>query len=204
MSIDCKKRLTDGLVGLAAADRRLHVAWSHAPKRQCHAASVKVRSSANRGGKWSPRRTITDRRSYGWPELDARGKNVVATVQSPTGGVIVARSAKNGRNWRDRLLRAPKGHSFSAADVTLLPEKKALITYVDERIRKSRLVRTQVVSRRSPDAGGSWKSPKTLTSAAERLRMASNIAANGKNVAVVIQSGPLDGSPRNIYVSRLR
>jgi hypothetical protein len=203
MSIDCKKRITDGLVGMAAAGRRLHVAWSHAPRKACQAAAIKVRSSANRGRSWSPRRSITNKRNYGWPELDARGRTVLATVQSPTGGVIVARSGRNGRNWNDRMIRAPKGHSYSAADVVLLPGSTALMTYVDERIRKQRLVSTTVVSRRSPDDGRRWKGLKAVAPGAKRLRMAPNVTANGKRAAIVVQSGPLDGSPRNIYVSRL-
>lgn len=203
LSIDCRKRISDGLVGMAAAGRWLHVAWSHAPRRSCHADAVKVRSSSNRGKGWSPRRTITRKRNYGWPELDARGKTVMATVQSPTGGVIVARSGRNGRNWRDSMIRAPKGHSFSAADVTLLSKNKALMTYVDERIRKSKLVGTKVVSRRSADDGRRFKALKTVAPSAKRLRMAPNIAATGKRATIVVQSGPLDGSPRNIYASRL-
>ena len=204
LSIDCRKTLTDGLVGLAANDRSLHVAWSHAPKRSCYARAIKVRTSLDRGGSWSPRRTITERRSYGWPELDARGKTVVATVQSPNGGVIVSRSGKNGRNWRDRLLKPAKGHSLSAADVMLLPDGKALMTYVNERIRKHRLVSTKVVSRRSPDDGRSWKEPKVVVPGASVLRMAPNIAAIGKRATIVLQSGQLDGSPRNNYAARLR
>jgi len=204
LSIDCKAKLTDGLVGLAVVDKSVHVAWSHASRRKCLASAIKIRTSLDRGASWSPRRTVTDRRSYGWPELDARGKTVVATVQSPSGGVIVARSGKNGRNWRDRLLKAPAGHSYSAADVTLLPEGKALITYVDERIKKNRLTSTKVVSRRSPDDGASYKTPKVVVPTTQLLRMAANIAANGKRATIVLQSGQLDGSPRNILVTRLR
>jgi hypothetical protein len=204
LSIDCKARVTDGLVGLAAAGKSVHVAWSHAPKRHCLASSIRVRTSLDRGVSWSPRRSVTRRRSYGWPELDARGKTVLATVQSPSGGVIVSRSGKNGRNWRDRLLKAPDGHSYSAADVTLLPEKKALITYVDERIKKNRLTSTKIVSRRSPDDGASFKTPKVVAPAAKLLRMAPNIAANDKEATIIFQSGQLDGSPRNILATRLR
>jgi len=204
LSIDCKAKLTDGLVGLAVVDKNVHVAWSHASRRKCLASAIKIRTSLDRGATWSPRRTVTERRSYGWPELDARGKTVLATVQSPSGGVIVARSGKNGRNWRDRLLKAPDGHSYSAADVALLPEGKALITYVDERIKKNRLTSTKVVSRRSPDDGASYKTPKVVVPTAQLLRMAANIAANGKRATIVLQSGQLDGSPRNILVTRLR
>ena len=204
LSIDCKKRLTDGLVGLAINDRSVHVAWSHATKQQCLAPAIKVRTSLDRGATWSPRRTITERRSYGWPELDARGKTVVATVQSPTGGVIVSRSGKNGRNWNDRLLKPAKGHSLSAADVELLPDKKALITYVNERIKNNRLVSTKVVSRRSPDDGRNWRDPNVVVASAQMLRMAPNIAANSGKATIVLQSGQMDGTPRNIFATRLR
>ena len=204
LSIDCKRKVTDGLVGLAAVDRTLHVAWSHASKRACISSAIKSRTSIDRGGSWNKTRILTDRRSYGWPELDARNRSVIATVQSPSGGVIVARSLQNGRKWRDRLLKPARGHSFSAADVSLLPAGKALITYVDERIKNNKLVSTKVLSRRSPDDGASWKSPKGVAKAARRLRMAPNIDAVGKSPVIVLQSGPLDGFPRNIFVSRLR
>lgn len=204
LSIDCGKRLTDGLVGLAINGRSVHVAWSHAPTRQCLAKAIKVRTSLDRGTNWSPRRTITDRRSYGWPELDARGKTVLATVQSPTGGVIVARSALNGRNWDDRLLKPARGHSLSAADVTLLADRKALISYVDERIKNRRLISTKVVSRRSTDDGRTWRKPTTVAPREPLLRMAPNVAADGSTPTIVLQSGQLDGSPRNIFATRLR
>ena len=204
LSIDCKRRLTDGLVALAAADKVLHLAWSHAPSRSCLASSIKMRTSRDRGKDWSKTRTVTKRRSYGWPELDARDRTVVATVQAPNGGLIVARSGKAGRGWRTRMLKAPKGYGFSAADIVLLPEKKAMISYVVERIRKNRLVNTKVVSRRSPDDGRSWVAAKTVAGREKRLRMAPNLANNQKKVTLVVQSGSLDGSPRNVFASRLR
>ncbi len=204
LSIDCQKRLTDGLVGLAINDRAVHVAWSHAPTRQCLAKGIKVRSSLDRGKSWGSRRTITKRLNYGWPELDSRGKTVVATVQSPTGGVIVARSGRNGKAWRDRLLKPAKGHSLSAADITLLPNKKAFMTYIDERIKNRRLISTMVVSRFSPDDGRSWNRPRTVAKRQSLLRMAPNVAANGKSLTIAVQSGQLDGTPRNIFTTRLR
>ena len=204
LSIDCQKRLTDGLVGLAINERAVHVAWSHAPTRQCLAQGIKARSSLDRGKSWGSRRNVTDRLNYGWPELDSRGKTVVATVQSPDGGVIVARSGRNGKAWRDRTLKPAKGHSLSAADVTLLPNKKALLTYVDERIKNRRLISTMVVSRFSPDDGRSWNRPRTVAKREALLRMAPNVAANGKNVTIAVQSGQFDGTPRNIFATRLR
>lgn len=204
LSIDCRKRVTDGLVGLAINDRSIHVAWSHAPKRACLASALRVRTSLDRGKRWSPERTITEQRSYGWPELDSRGKTVIATVQSPTGGIIIARSDRNGRNWQDRLMKPNDGHSYSAADVVLLPKRKAMITFVDERVRKRRLVSTTVVSKRSPDDGRTWKGTKAVAPSASLLRMAPNIVALGARPTIVLQSGQLDGSPRNLYSTRLR
>jgi hypothetical protein len=204
LSIDCRTRVTDGLVGLAANDKSIHVAWSAAPKRQCYASAIRVRTSLDRGQAWSPARTITERDSFGWPELDARGKTVVATVQATGGGLIVARSAKNGRNWRESVLKPSPGHSLSAADVALLPRGKAMITYVKERLRNGKLVGTRLVSRRSPDDGTSWNTAKAVTTDAKLLRMAPNVVAVGGRVALVVQSGQLDGKPRHIYASRLR
>ncbi len=204
MSIDCKGRVTDGLVGVAANGKSVHVAWSDTARPQCYADDVRVRTSLDRGGSWSPARSITTRDTFGWPELDARGKTVVATVQTTSGGLIVARSEKNGRNWREKVLAPPKGHIFSAADVALLPKKKAVLTYVKERLKNGKLRSTRLVTRRSPDDGKSWNQPKPVTKDANLLRMAPNVVANGGRVAVVVQSGQMDGSPRNIYASRRR
>lgn len=204
LSIDCRQDLTDGLVGLAASDRVIHAAWSESPRRGCQASSIKARTSDDDGRKWSAARTVTDLRSYGWPELDARGATVMATVQSTTGGIIVSRSADGGQSWSDRRLNAPKGRSFSAADVILLSGDKAMIAYVNESVRRSRLISTRVVTRWSPDDGASFRQPKAVTPDARRLRMAPNIAADRKRVAILVQSGPLSGTPRNIFVSRRR
>ncbi len=204
LSIDCRDRLTDGLVGLVASKRIVHLAWSLAPRGRCQASSVAVRSSDDRGRTWGPPRTITQRRSYGWPELDARGRTVMATVQSTDGGVVLARSADDGVNWDDRRLKAPRGYSLSAADVVLMDGRKAMITYVKERVRRSRLLTTEVVSRWSPDDGVSLRRARTVAPEAERLRMAPNIASIGRQVAIVLQSGPMSGSTRNLYVTRLR
>ena len=128
----------------------------------------------------------------------------MATVQTPGGGVIVARSGDGGGTWVERLLQAPNGHSFSAADIVLLARGKALITYVNERVRKSRLIRTKVVSRWSPDNGVSFNQPRTVVSEARRLRMAPNVGATDEGATIVVQSGPLSGASRNLFVSRQR
>ncbi len=204
MSIDCKDRLTDGLVGLAVNDTSVHLAWSHASSRRCYASAIRVRTSIDRGATWSPVRTITERDSFGWPELDARGKTVVAAVQGMDGRVIFARSGYNGRKWRDRTLQPPKGRSYSAADVTLGPKRSAWIAYVNERIKDGRLLSTRVVTRRSADDGATYGKPKPVTLDKKLLRQAPNIVVAGKRAVLVVQSGALDGSPRRIYSSRYR
>lgn len=204
LSIDCRERVLDGLVGLAATKRSLHIAWSEAPRDRCLASRIEARVSGDQGRTWSAARTVTSRQTYGWPELEARGTTVLATVQATDGGIVLARSGDDGRSWRDRLLRAPKGYSYSAADSVLLDGGKAMITYVRERIRRARLLATMVVSRASPDDGASLRRPRTVVEEEERLRMAPNIAANGRRVVIVLQSGSLSGSVRNLFASRLR
>jgi hypothetical protein len=204
LSIDCKTKVTDGLVGLTISDRSVHVAWSHASSRQCYASAIRVRTSLDRGKTWSPVRTVTERASFGWPELDSRGKTVLATVQSTGGALILARSEKNGRNWRDKKLKPPKGYIYSAADVELLPRQRAVVAYAKERLRKDKLVGTQLLTRRSTDDGATWGKVKPVTREARLLRMAPNLAAHKARVSLVVQSGQLDGRPRHIYASRLR
>jgi hypothetical protein len=203
LSIDCRTRTTDGLVGLAASRQRLYAAWSMAPAGQCLASSIVMRSTGGGARTWERRVTITDQRSYGWPELDALGRRVVATIQSTTGGIILARSADEGRHWQDRLLKTRKGRNLSAADIVLLPKGRAMVTYVEEQLRRSRLVSTRVVSRWSPDDGGRLNPSRVVAAAARKLRLAPNIAAAGSRPVIVVQSGPISG-PRHILVSRLR
>jgi hypothetical protein len=204
LSIDCRKRQVDGLVGLAASRRGLHVAWSEAPAGSCHASRIRARSSWDRGRTWRDARTVTDRQTYGWPELEARGSTILATVQATNGGIVLARSGDDGRRWRDRLLRAPRGYSLSAADSVLMERGRAMLTYVRERVRRARLLASAVLARSSPDDGASLRQPRTVVPEAKRLRMAANIAANGRKVTIVLQSGPLSGSPRNVYATRMR
>jgi hypothetical protein len=147
---------------------------------------------------------VTDRQTYGWPELEARGTIILATVQATNGGIVLARSGDDGRRWRDRLLRAPRGYSLSAADSVLMERGRAMLTYVRERVRRARLLASAVLARSSPDDGASLRRPRTVVPEAKRLRMAANIAANGRQVTIVLQSGPLSGSPRNVYATRMR
>ena len=163
-----------------------------------------MRTSLDRGKTWSPLRTITARDTFGWAELDSRGKTVVATVQTTNGGLVVARSGKNGRNWRESLLKPPQDHIFSAADVTLMSGGRAWLSYVKERIRGHKLVSTRLITRKSSSDGASYGKPRPVTKDARLLRMAPNLSVSDGRVTLVVQSGQFDRSPRHIYVSRLR
>ena len=203
-SIECDSRLTDGLVGLASSGSTVHLAWSHAPTRQCAASAIRVRTSTDAGRTWGPVRSITTRASFGWPELDARGKTVMAVVQGTGGELILARSAHNGRKWRVQLSKPPSGRSYSAADVVLGPRGMAWISYVNERIENDQLASTRVITRRSSNGGASFGKSIPVTRDQPLLRQAANIALPGRRPVLVVQGGALDGTPRHIYSSRYR
>ena len=202
LSIDCRSKVLDGLVGLTSSGNRLHLAWSHAGTRKCLAGSIRMRTSNDQGKSWGRLRTVTKRRSYGWPELDARGSTVVATVQLPTGSLLVARSSKAGRDWGERLIKPAKGHLLSAGDITLLSDRKAQLAYVDELVRKKRLIATKVMTRSSNNDARRFGSATIVMERAARLRLAPNVASTRDDLAIVLQSGAFDGSPRNIYAVR--
>jgi hypothetical protein len=203
LSIDCARRVTDGMVGLTASRSRLYAAWSAASDGQCLAGSVRLRGSGNAGRKWGREVTVTDTRTYGWPELDALGHRVIATVQSPD-GIVVARSSDDGRTWRERSLGARSGRNLSAADITLLSRGRALIAYVDERLRRSRLVSTRVLARLVPGEGAGFRPAREVAASRRKLRLAPNVVVQNGRAVVVVQSGPLSGSNRDILVSRQR
>ena len=204
MSIRCRKPVTDGLVGLAIAGRRVHLSWSAAARGRCLAERIVMRSSGDAGRRWGDTQTVTARQSYGWAELDARGRLVVATVQLPTGGLLVARSGEGGRDWTARVLSPPKGHARSAGDVLARPGGEVWVVYVDMRVVKGRIASTRVATRRSSDGGRRFGPPSTVLARARRLRQAPNLAAQGDRPTVLVQSGALSGRPRNILASRWR
>ena len=88
--------------------------------------------------------------------------------------------------------------------MTQLPTKRVELVYVKERLRAGTLFTTRVVTRRSPDDGASWNPPKPVTNEAKRLRMAPNVVNSRSRLAILVQSGDLDGKPRHIFASRLR
>jgi hypothetical protein len=204
LSIDCGGRVLDGLVGLVAAGERVHLAWSHARHRRCIAAALRARSSSDEGRTWSRTRTLTSRDSFGWPELAATRRTVLAAAQLPSGGLLVARSSHAGRRWSERVVRPGAGRSLSAGDVAVRRRGVAWLTYVVERYEGDALASTRVVVRRSGDAGRHFGRARTLAPNAARLRLAPNVAMAEGGPAIVFQAGALDGRPRDLLVTRRR
>jgi hypothetical protein len=204
LSIDCARTVRDGLVGLAAAGDRLVLAWSSAGPGGCLATRVRSRASSDRGTRWARTREVTGRRSFGWPELAAAGRTVLATVQLTDGRLLVARSTDAGRTWRARALPAGDGRSMSSGDVALAPDGVAWLAWVDEAYEDGSLARTRVRARRSSDGGRTWKASETVSRDARRLRQAVNVAVVGGRPVLVFQAGGLGGSPRDLLASRRR
>ncbi len=204
LSIECRTQVLDGLVGMAASGRRLHVAWSKATAGDCLADSIDIRSSADGGRTWSKNRTVTGRRSYGWAELDARGRTVLASVQLPAGDLLVARSGDAGRRWRSEVLVGLAGRAVGSGDVLLLSGRRAAVTYVEDRLSRGRPVSTRLRLRLSRDDGADFGAALTVLFDAKQLRQAPNIAVVDGRLVIVLQTGALDGSPRQLVATRQR
>ena len=57
LSIECEDRVLDGLVGLAASGRVVHLAWSDGKDGACLSTALRVRTSRDGGRTWSAPRT---------------------------------------------------------------------------------------------------------------------------------------------------
>jgi hypothetical protein len=204
VSIECRARVTDGLVGLAAAGARLHLSWSDSKERSCMAGRIVVRTSPDRGGRWRDERTITGSRSYGWAELAAWGSTVLATVQLPSGRLLVARSRDEGRSWRQTMLSPRRRRSLSAGDVLMRDGRQLWVGFVEETIAGGRLRATRVRVVRSNDGGATFGRARTLAGTARSLRQAVNLAESGRGRVAVFQAGSLSGQPRNLFTARWR
>lgn len=202
LSIDCDRKVLDGLVGLAAAGSRLHLAWSSAGPGGCIATRTKSRSSADRGAHWRRVREVEEHRGYGWPELAARGRTVLASVQLTGGRLLVARSRDAGRTWREHILRPADGRSLGSGDLVMATKRRAWLAYVDERYAGGDLASTRVMVRRSLDGGVGWEQAEVAAPDRRQLRQAANVVSGGTGPVVAFQSGALDGWPRDVLVAR--
>jgi hypothetical protein len=204
VSIECRGRVTDGLVGLVAAGQRLYLAWSDAKERSCMAGRIVARTSPDRGGRWRDESTVTGSRSFGWPELAASGSTVLATVQLPSGRLLVARSRDEGRSWRQTTLSPRRGRALSAGDVLIRDGRQVWVGYVEETISGGRLRSTRVRVVRSKDGGATFGHARTLAGTQRSLRQAVNLADTDRGRVAVFQSGSLSGQPRNVLAARWR
>jgi hypothetical protein len=168
------------------------------------AGRIVMRTSPDRGGRWRDERTVTGSRSYGWAELAASGTRVVATVQLPSGRLLVARSRDEGRSWRQTTLAPRRGRALSAGDVLIRDGSQVWVAFVDERIADGRLRETRVRAVRSKDGGRTFGRARTLVGNARQLRQAVNLADTDRGRVAVFQTGGLSGSPRNLVIARWR
>jgi hypothetical protein len=204
VTIECRGRVTDGLVGLAAAGARLYLAWSDAKERSCMAGRIVMRTSPDRGGRWRDERTVTGSRSFGWAEIVASGSSVLATVQLPTGRLLVARSRDEGRSWRQATLAPRRGRVLSAGDILARPGGQVWVGFVEETISRGRLRASRVRVIRSKDGGATFGRAHTIAGTARSLRQAVNLADTDRGRIAIYQSGSLAGEPRNVLATRWR
>lgn len=204
LSIECGKRVLDALPGLAVSGDRVHLAWSDAPKGACLAATLRIRSSADGGRTWTDARTASTTRTYGWPELAARGKRLLATLQRPDGSIVIVRSTDAGRTFHERRIAPLAKHALGAADVLLPGGHAAWLVWSDLAYDGSKVGASRIRFAVSKDDGRTWARPITIVPFARRLREAANLAAAGTRPVVVYQSGARDGSTADITLVRAR
>jgi hypothetical protein len=206
LSITCAgDPVTDGLVGLASAGATVHLAWSSAQQGACISNGVQVRTSRDGGRTWGAARTATSTRSYGWPELAAAGSRLLFSLQRPDGGLVVVRSRDGGRSFaEERFPAGSRDRALGAADVLLPRGSIAWIVYADITYEGDAVDGSRLRFRTSRDGGASWGPASTIVSYARKLRQAANLAVAGGTPVVVFQSGPVDGSDRDIFATRAR
>jgi hypothetical protein len=203
LSISCgSSRPVDGLVGLAAAGRTVHVAWSQARPGECIARSAWIRTSVDRGGQWRPARQITSTPSFGWPELTAFGTRIAVSLQRPNGTLLVATSRNSGGSFGQRSFTAPSGWEVGAGDVTLMDGNRLWVVFPSLRYRGNEILASRLRFAASPDAGRSWQRSVTILPEASRLRHVPNLVALSNRPVVVYQGGPANESRAAIWSMR--
>ncbi len=168
--------LTDGLVGIAANDRSLHVAWSDAGRRQCYRRRHQGPHLARSRRQLEPgphhhrarlvrlaraRRARQDRHRHG-PGHRRRPRRVPL-------GEERAQLAREDASSRRRATSSARPMSPSC------PARRRSSPTSRSASRTASSSRPRLVSRRSPDDGASWNQPKPVTQEAKLLRMAPNL-----------------------------
>jgi hypothetical protein len=203
LTIDCfDPAVRDGLVGLVAAAHRIHLAWSDAPAGECLASRIRSRTSGDDGLTWGRPKLVTGATTFGWAELAARGRRMLASVQAPDGSLVVARSTDGGRTFAGRRIRPSAGRELGAGDVTLRQDGRAWIAYPDLAYSGEDVESSRLQIRYSTDSGATWGPAATLLGDAPRLRQAPNVVLRRGLPVVVFQGGPADGSSSDIRAMR--
>jgi hypothetical protein len=203
LSISCgSSRPVDGLVGMAAVGRTVHVAWSQARTGECIARSAWIRTSVDRGARWRPARQITSTPSFGWPELTAFGTRVAVSLQRPNGTLLVATSRNSGWSFGRRTFAAPSGWEVGAGDVVLMDGNWLWVVFPSLRYRGNEVIASRLRFFASPDAGRTWRAGVTILPEAPRLRHVPNVVALGRRPVVLYQGGPGDESRAGIWSMR--
>lgn len=203
LSIDCADPdVVDGLVGLASTGSTVHLAWSDGPRGACIAARIRIRTSDDSGRTFAAPRVVTGTDSFGWPELAARGRALLISLQRPTGGLLLLRSKDAGHTFTQQVLKPGAGRGLGAGDVALLGGGRAWVVYPDVRYHGSEVTTTRLVFRRSRDGGRTWGSAAFILPEAKKLREAPNVVSWKDAPVVVVQSGPVDRSHTDVWATR--
>jgi hypothetical protein len=196
--------VVDGLVGLGATGRTVHLAWSEGPQGSCISNALRVRTSFDGGRTWGPARRASTQRTYGWPEVVARGKRMLMSLQRPDGAFVIVRSTDAGRTFTERVFLPSGDKALGAPDILMPGGSRAWLVYTDITYRGDDVATSRLRYRQSTNSGASWGVASDVVGTAPRLRQATNIAARGSRPVVVYQSGRVDGSTSDIMVVRAR
>lgn len=204
LTIECGRRVLDALPGLAISGSRVHLAWSDGAAGACLASVLRVRSSGDGGRTWGDARIASRTTTYGWPELAARGRLLIAGLQLSDGSFIVVRSGDGGRTFSERRFKPLKGRALGAADVLLPGGSTAWVVWADLAYDGNRVTSSRIRFAASRNGARSWGVPVTVVPIGRRLREATNLVEREGRPVIVYQSGPRDASTADIAAVRAR
>jgi hypothetical protein len=205
LSITCGgDPIRDALVGLAAVGSTAHLAWSDARDGRCISRRIAVRTSIDGGVTWRAPVTLAATRTFGWPELAARGARLLAAIQAPDGSLVVAHSGDRGSTFRMRRFRPADDHGLGAGDILLPGGRVAWLVYPHLRYSGDDVAASRVRFRASANGGVSFGPPTDVITGGPKLREAPNLGVHGGLPTVVVTSGRLDRSMQDIVAVRAR
>ncbi len=204
LTIECGRRVLDALPGLAITGSRVHLAWSDGAPGACLPTVLRVRTSGDGGRTWADGRIASRTTTYGWPELAARGRLLIAGLQRADGSFVVVRSGDGGRTFSERRFKPAKGRALGAADVLLPGGSTAWVVWADLAYDGDRVTSSRVRFAASRNGARSWGTPVTVVPVGRRLREATNLVEGDDRPVIVYQSGPRDATTADITAVRAR